>query len=112
MFKKQDFTSHAGLSLNWKIECDDLTDEDIETLAWVVSRKFTFGSVKGIPRGGLRLAAALEQYCTTGPRLLVDDVLTTGSSLVAEYSKGDIGVVIFARGNCPKWVTPIFQFRM
>lgn len=108
LFSKQTFISHAGLSLSWKIDCDALTDEDIETLAFVISQRFNFSSVYGIPRGGVRLANALKQYTTIGPRLIVDDVLTTGKSMEEVYETGDVGVVIYARNRCPDWVLPIF----
>jgi hypothetical protein len=108
LFVKKDFISHSGHPLQWKIDCDALSQDDIETLAWVIQSQRAFGSVYGIPAGGVRLAKALEKYCTQGPRLVVDDVLTTGKSLLEEYQEGDIGVVIFARGECPGWVRPIF----
>ncbi len=115
---RKNFTSHSGLSLSWKIECDGLTDMEIETLAWMIYEKLEFSKVVGIPRGGLRLAAALQQYCCTGgPLLLVDDVCTTTESmenarrtLLLSKSRSIIGVVIFSRClNLPKWITPIFQ---
>lgn len=110
MFEKKDFVSHSGLLLHWKINCDSLTDEDVETLAYIISEQFCFSSVHGVPTGGVRLAKALESFCTiNGPRLVVDDVLITGKSM--EFMKvwpDDIGVVIFARGECPSWVTPLF----
>lgn len=109
MFEKKNFTSHAGKQLDWKIECDTLTDADLETLAYLVSKKFQFGNVAGVPNGGTKFAKALRQYCNTGPRLLVDDVFTTGESMYNYGQPGDIGVVIFSRGQCPSWITPIFQ---
>ena len=110
MFERKDFISHAGKPLHWKIECDELSDEDLETLAYVVSRRIQFSSVVGIPRGGVRFADALKKYVSeSGPRLLVDDVLTTGLSMDTERKYGDVGVVIFSRGLCPSWIIPIFQ---
>lgn len=114
LFVRQDFTSHSGQPLTWKIECDALTDADIETLAFMISERLSpFGKVIGIPRGGLRIAGALEQYQTEGPLLVVDDVLTTGVSFVPYTPKhlqqDTIGAVIFARGPCPSWITPLFQ---
>lgn len=44
--------------------------------------------------------------------VIVDDVLTTGESMEEmrlHYSSRTIGVVLFARGKCPDWVTPIFS---
>lgn len=115
MFEKKDFTSHAGLSLSWKIECDDLTDNDLDTLAHLVAQQFIFSSVYGIPRGGTRFAAALQKYVSSvGPRLLVDDVFTSGKSMADEYQRDDIGVVIFSRGvvPLPKWITAIFVCKL
>lgn len=104
------FVSHSGLNLDFKIDCDALSDADIAALAAIIARRVEFGSVLGIPRGGLRLAKALEPYASVGPRLIVDDVLTTGASMeAARMSDADIGVVIFARGPCPDWVTPVFR---
>lgn len=48
--------------------------------------------------------------------LIVDDVLTTGTSMIEaknkelnNYNEKHIqGVVIFARGEIPNWVSPIF----
>lgn len=113
LFVRQNFTSHSGQFLTWKIEFDALTDEDIETLAWMIAEQRGFGRVIGIPSGGLRLAKALRKYSTPGGTLLiVDDVLTTGSSMQAEgekHSEPVQGFVIFARGPCPSWITPLFQ---
>ena len=111
-----DFTSHSGLQLPFKIECDALTDDDMEAIASIISKSFAFGSVHGIPRGGLRLAQKLTRYVgdIRLPALIVDDVLTTGTSMI-EYGNSRairrpyIGVVIFARGPCPSWVHPIFR---
>lgn len=72
-----------------------------------------YGKVIGVPRGGLRLAAALLPYERLGyPLLIVDDVLTTGISMQEMRDRFPleeaIGVVIFARGQCPDWIRPIF----
>lgn len=113
LFAKNEFTGHAGGTLSFKIECDDLSYEDIETLAWIVSRKLKFKEVHGIPRGGLRLAKALEQYCVPeGDIFIVDDVLTTGKSMEdmrQEVGGSPKGLVIFARNECPDWVQSIFN---
>lgn len=116
LFEDKPFVGHAGPKLLFKIECDALTDDDLETLAAVIARKYTFRVLLGIPRGGLRLARALEKYRSReGGVLIVDDVLTTGKSMedmrsqTGEDKSNISGVVIFARGKCPSWVTPIFQ---
>lgn len=115
LFIHKDFVMHSGGIAHYKIDCDALTDEDIETLAWMIAQKGKFQRVYGVPRGGERLANALRKYCTAevGPRLIVDDVYTTGQSM--EHVKSSlgwsdaVGVVIFARGVTPDWIKPIFQ---
>ena len=62
LFIKEDFISHAGLPLTWKVECDALTEKDYEALATIVSEKLTFCDVKGIPRGGIPFEKALKKY--------------------------------------------------
>ena len=121
LFRQGAITLSSGLASDWKIECDALTDEDWATLAHKIGQQYYFGAVVGVPTGGLKLAAALQPYCRSGyPALLVvDDVLTTGASILktmAEVSSPfpergyfTFGVVVFARGPCPKNVCPIFQ---
>ena len=76
LFQKIDFISHAGLPLTWKIECDALTKDDWDGIARMIMDYETrpFGSVEGIPRGGIPLAEALKPYATEGPPMIVDDV--------------------------------------
>ena len=103
---------HSGSDSDFKIECDALTNEEVETFAMLISQKFAFGEVEGIQHGGLPIAAALQKYCTRlcSRRLIVDDVLTTGLSMKhAHKHPTDVGVVLFARGPCPYWVHPVFQ---
>lgn len=115
LFISKSFTSHSGLALDWKIDCDALTDEDIATIAMVIAKHVpAFGNVRGIPRGGNRLKMALYQYesKTSTHLLLVDDVLTTGRSMELERAKFSCpvhGAVIFSRGPCQDWVWPVFQ---
>jgi hypoxanthine phosphoribosyltransferase len=121
LFQKKEFESHSKKNLTWKIECDDLTDSDIETFAYIISKSVTFGKVVGIPRGGLRLAKALEKYTSAGCQdiLIVDDVLTTGNSmekmaesLYKETGRDSFGVVIFSRTDVyPNWIHPIFVYQ-
>lgn len=105
--------SHGVIS-QFKIECDALTNDDIECVAYLLEQCLpAFGNVIGVPRGGLRLASAMEKFVTDGPLLIVDDVLTTGSSMWRYrdkyYGESTIGGVIFSRGDCPDWITPLFQ---
>lgn len=101
---------HSGAPSTWKIDCEALSDADLDTLAaLIVERCGPFGAVEGVPRGGLRLMLALSPYISAGPLLIVDDVLTTGASLEAHRDGREAkGAVIFARGQWPSWVTPLF----
>lgn len=117
LFKLGEFKSHSGLTLPFKIECDALTDADFDALASIVASSTQFGGVIGIPRGGLRFAKALKPHITTGPLLIVDDVLTTGKSMeeaLLKSGRGDtaIGVVIFARKPAAPWIKPVFSLSL
>lgn len=134
LFQQGDFTLSSGKKSNFKIECDALTNEDWETLALMASQLLPpFGEVIGVPTGGIKFAKCLEEYKTVGKILIADDVLTTGGSMkkmvdkigkdrsndveVFEYEELEnyladqvIGIVAFARGRCPWWITPLFQY--
>jgi len=116
LFKLGDFILHSGQKSYWKIDCDALTTEDWVTLARIVYESVgKFRKAIGIPIGGLKLAKALKSYQFSNPEypiLIVDDVLTTGKSmerLRQEINDKCIGVVVFARGECPDWITPLFK---
>lgn len=125
LFQRGNFTLNSGAKSQWKLECDALTDEDVETLALmirdVVAASMTggFGKVFGVPRGGLRLEKALQKYCDPENQvtLIVDDVLTTGGSMARFADKlaneGKVthftGAVVFARGEPLPWVNALFQ---
>jgi orotate phosphoribosyltransferase len=116
------FTLHSGRHSDYRIDCRALSDDDIESLASMVARRFRFRSVHSIPRGGDRLGRALEKYALPDDHnawdvLLVDDVMTTGISMntaradLEAYGYSVIGVVIFGRacGVDPDWINPIFH---
>lgn len=111
LFNLGEVKLHSGGTSDWKINCDALTDAAWECIAYLISTKHKFGRVIGIPKGGLKLAKALTKYLADGaPTMIVDDVLTTGNSFEEiRESKESFGVVLFARGNCPNWVYPVFQ---
>src|SRR5512139_3083284 len=97
LFKWGRFTSHSGLDLNWKIDCDAFDDDDWKCLAKLIADRCRFGSVYGIPRGGKKLEEFLYQYRTpeVETRLVVDDVWTTGKSMINEMTgEDDIGYVV------------------
>lgn len=111
LFQQGKFNLHSGVQSWLKIDCDVLTDEDMDTIARLLFFRLPdFGFVEGVPTGGLRLAKALDPFTTTGPILIVDDVLTSGGSM--EEHRGNreaIGAVIFARRQPARWITPLFQ---
>ena len=114
LFERKPFKMASGGVARYTIQSKALSDEDIATLAWLISEKGDIRDVYGVTEGGRRLAAALQEYCgKQGVRLIVDDVLTTGASMEAARAKTGwhdaVGVVIFARGPCPDWVLPIFS---
>lgn len=131
LFQLGDFTLHSGKKSRFKIDCDHLTDEDLQAVAAMMFAALPpFKRVEGIPRGGLRLAEALQPYCMPEETarysskvarewLIVDDVWTTGGSLmrvVREKSAGlkhvdsVMGAVIFARSPMPSFdVYALFQ---
>ena len=111
LFKSGGFTLHSGAFTSWLIDCAALTDADLSTLAFLTVSLFgAYGEVEGVPEGGLRFARELRKFTTVGPLLIADDVLTTGASMEAQRDgRKAKGVVIFARGPCPTWVTPLFS---
>jgi|SRR5215469_9334707 len=115
LFINKPFISHSGRALDWKIDCDALIDDDLATLACVFARRLKWSRVIGIPRGGMRFAAALRPYSTddeADPLLIVDDVWTTGASMEDMRNRfltlPVIGAVIFARTPVPNWVHAAF----
>ena len=119
LFNAGAFTLHGGGQSDFKIDCSVLTYPDWEALAALaVKRLPPFTCTYGIARGGTWFAAALQHHATNPsdrPQLLiVDDVLTTGASMEAARARmGSLGTyaiggVVFARGPCPAWITPLF----
>lgn len=107
LFQIRNFTSAAGLNLTWKIECDALTEDDWDCIAHVgVAMLPKFGRVLAVPSGGIPLAKSFEFYqqASSELTLVVDDVWTTGKSMLAlvkELNLKDhewVGFVGFARG--------------
>lgn len=128
LFQLGNFALHSGATAGWKIECDALTAGDWAALAQMAAEILPpFRYVKGVPRGGTAFALALWHYAgDEGGLLIADDVCTTGASMEAfkagseRNAAGNYclyrrevanvqGVVVFARGECPSWVTPLFR---
>lgn len=123
MFQLGNFTLNSGRKSRVKFECDAWTSDDVECLAFMISKLVgPFGSVEGVPRGGDLLARAIYPLRSQGyrhPHLIVDDVLTTGNSIrkllrerwvnsgkegPVDNPTGFVGAVVFARGPLPTWV--------
>lgn len=115
LFTPGPFRGTNGVWLPNKVECDALSKQDMETIAKVYAQTHRFREVKGVPSGGLRLAKALERFASSeGPRLLVDDVYTTGGSMrkqAAQLGWGTdwVGFVIFAWLPTPDNVDVFWQ---
>jgi len=120
LFVNEEFISHAGLQLGWKIEMDALYESDWRCLAKMILEYETrpFRKAVGIPRGGKRLGDILNESATGNPDdpvLIVDDVYTTGTSFrefIAENYADDniICWVVFARNKIDKrHIKALFQ---
>ena len=121
LFQSIDFKSHSGLDLSWKIEMDALSDPEWFTIKkMIIELTPPFKEAVGIPQGGTKLGDLLNEHGTgkeEDPICIVDDVLTTGESMeyfLTQYQRNRrpftvIGWVVFARGQCPGWVTSLFQ---
>lgn len=115
LFQSGEFTLRSGKVARWKLECDALTPADWETLALMASEVLPpFGSVEGVPRGGIPFALALGKYVTEVPLLIAEDVCTTGGSMERHRNGRDaIGVAVFARElHWPSWVCPLFMVNL
>lgn len=112
LFRLGEVTLSSGQQSDFKIDCDALTDADLQCIAKLLaSRLPPYNEVFGVPAGGLRLAAAMRKFGQEGeyPLLIVDDVLTTGASMECKRAdRNAVGAVIFARGPVPSWITPLF----
>ncbi len=120
LFQLGDFSLSSGGRTNWKIDCDYLTDPDLEAIA-AVAHQFlpVYKEVVPVPpsRGLVdnaeRIAKAMRWYVQAhGFTLIVDDVFTTGASMERcrlEVGTHSIGFVVFARGRPPSWIIPMFQ---
>lgn len=114
LFQFGAFKLHSGAWSPWKIDCDAITDDELLACAELIALNVRFSEVEGVPTGGTRLAMMLRRWrlppSQGAPLLIVDDVLTTGASMEELRAGRDaIGVVLFARGKCPRWVTPLFK---
>jgi hypothetical protein len=103
----QNIKLYSGRLSDFKFECDNLTDEEIDGFARLIARMVgMFTDVIGIPQGGIRIATALEPFALPGLTrrrlLIVDDVLTEGSSMACERGSGHRNRMAYPRhpGRC------------
>lgn len=111
LFKSGDFILPTGERTDWVINCDSLTDEDMQTLARIAADLLPpFGAVIPVMRNGPRFAQALTRYTQEGGRLLIaEDVVTTGNSMEEIRDGRDcLGIAIFARRPPPVWITALW----
>lgn len=100
----------SGKRSKWKIDCDALSDEDIETLAYLIKQMTGyFTSVEGIPTGGIRLAEVLkkhvsEEFDLKSCHLIVDDVLTSGRSMEEAKAGRHDSATVKGRNLCQRQV--------
>jgi len=127
LFQKGSFILSSGKNSDFKLECDALTDADMECIAFLIAKKHKFRKaigVKGRNGGdtgnGFRLEQFLNPHCTndnTLPILICDDVYTTGKSIMSVYAdinEDAVCVVIFDRSGqkCPSWVHPLITMNI
>lgn len=114
-----DFTLASGQHSEFKIECDYLTEEDWSTAAYLLSQQLPiFDYVYWVPTGGERFSEHFYKFVnynySEAKILIVDDVWTTGGSVnrFIDANSFDrekvICAVLFARGETPDWVYPLF----
>lgn len=125
LFETGKFTLHSGAETFWRINAETLSAFDLRTLARMYAHYATgYQAVVSIPRGGNAFADALRSFqqpmapAQEHRRVLIaDDVLTTGASMMrtrrtlldAQPGIEVVGVVIFARGKIPGWITAIWK---
>jgi hypothetical protein len=101
-----EFTLNSGGFSPFKIECDALTPDDWATLAGMIHERVGyFRDAIGVPRGGEQLAGLLRCWARNNPyfpRLVVDDVWTSGASILRLMQPRDVGFVVFARRPIPE----------
>ncbi len=102
LFQDGEFVGHAGLPLSWKIECDAISNKEWRCLAKMIMEYQIkpFSKAEGIPRGGVALGDALNEYATGNPDhpvLVADDVYTTGTSF-KDYKKLFIQMNLYING--------------
>lgn len=106
---------HSGVTSEWRINFEELGINSVKTLAYLISTRVQpFGIVEGVPTGGLLLADAMKDYVDTSSDvlLIVDDVITTGTSMERHRNgRNAIGFAVFDRrvGNPSPWIRTLWR---
>lgn len=111
IFQTGSFETPQGV-MPWRISCDQLSTDDWQCLALMLTEMISpFGFVEAASSGGQPFADALSKHVSTGPHLIVNDVLVTGRSMEeARKGRRSLGAVVFSTGPVvPGWITPIFR---
>ncbi len=119
LLQSGDFKLASGQHSEFKIECDALTKEVWSTAAYLLAQQMPiFDYVYWVPTGGERFADHFYKFSnfdySKAKILIVDDVWTTGGSVNRFIKDNDfdyemvICAVLFARGETPDWVYPLF----
>lgn len=108
-------TLNSGRRSTFKIECDNITDAELEAMCALLAQIIPpFSRVSGVPTGGVRVEKAMRRHLSeTGPILIVDDLWTTGGSIQRHLTAIDpreyLVAVLFARGETPPGVVALFK---
>lgn len=128
LFQRGHFVFSSGRESDVKVEIDEASDEDIEVLALLgVKRLGGFSAVCPVPKGksgsltdnAERIAKVLRPLANPDneflPILVVDDVFTTGESIMKmkqlverEGRQAAMGLVLFAWAKPPPWVNAVW----
>lgn len=108
-----------GRAINWQINCDAFDSDDWDCIAdLILQRNPAFSHVEAVSKKAIPLSDRLSKHVTTGPVLLVDDVLNVQQMLDTRlwfrtrkrfHCLEVCGYVVFARVPCPQWVRALWQ---
>ena len=81
IFQTGSFETPQGV-VPWRIDCEQLSLDDWEALALMLSEMINpFGTVEAASPSGQPFADSLSKHTSTGPLLIVNDVMFTGRTM-------------------------------